>query len=266
MTFLGHGLKDIGRKRDNDEDAFFCHKGDGMGLYAVADGMGGHAKGELASKRAIETAQASLPDLQPLEGEALAARLAQIVRDADAAIAAAAQEDLSSYGMGTTLTLLAARHSTLHIAHVGDSRAYRLCDGALEQLTEDHTEVQKLVDLGHLSKADAATSPFRNRLTQAVGLGRALEVFTRTEPLQPGDRLLLCSDGLHDMLSEKKIATLLGGDAAPETLCQTLIDAANAAGGKDNITALVILVEASTPPHAQGEMSEQPVTAPKKGV
>ncbi len=222
----------VGRVRDGNEDA--VHPvGDettsGPVIVAVADGMGGHAAGEVASALAIEQATALA------EGSAL-----DRVQAANAAVVATAADDVALAGMGTTLTLaIFSADGRLEIGHVGDSRAYLWRNERLTQLTIDHTLVHELIAQGRLAPEEAETHPRRHMLTRTVGMGDVL-VDTLEIHLMPGDRVLLCSDGLTGMVSDERIARILEHTAAAADAVWSLVEAANAAGGLDNTTVAVV--------------------------
>lgn len=222
----------VGRTRQGNEDAVYP-QGDvateGPVVVAVADGMGGHAAGEIASATAIKGALA-VPD-----GSA-----AEMVKAANRAVLAAVDADSSLSGMGTTLTL--ARFwpdGRLEIGHVGDSRAYLWRGDRLTQLTIDHTFVRELIAQGRLAPEAAETHPRRHMLTRTVGMSD-VRVDTLDIHLMAGDRLMLCSDGLTNMVSDEAIARILGSTAAPADAVWSLVEAANAAGGHDNTTVAVV--------------------------
>ncbi len=245
---MGHALTDLGRKRAANEDAFYID--DGLGLYVVADGMGGHAAGEVASREAVDTLYgmvkrgiASVPEFFDPVSE-------QNVRDAcrlmESAVQAAtyfvfsiAEIDRDKSGMGTTISALLVRGDYAITAQVGDSRIYRVHNGVVEQLTEDHTLIAWQLKHGLITPQEAAKSPHRNVITRAVGNREYVQVDTRCVPLLQGSRLLLCSDGLHGYLREQDISPIVeqGGGVA----VKRFVDLANERGGKDNIT--VVLVE-----------------------
>ncbi len=222
----------VGLVRSNNQDAFAPDNDDsaaGPVVIAIADGMGGHVGGEVASRTAIAAAIAET------DGEPV-----QRVERADQAVIEAMVADPSLQGMGTTLTLaLLTAEGTARIAHVGDSRAYLLRDGELRQLTDDHSVVGELVRAGLLTPEEARHHPRRNLVTRSVGMGD-VSVDLVEEDLLPGDRLLLCSDGLTDMVDDDDITRLLGEGGAPSEAAWDLIDAANAAGGRDNTTVAVV--------------------------
>jgi len=245
---IGYALTDLGRKRACNEDAFFVD--DALGLYVVADGMGGHAAGEVASREAVDTLYGMVKRGISAVPEFVDPVSEQTVRDAcrlmESAVQAAtyfvfsiAEIDRDKSGMGTTISALLVRGDYAITAQVGDSRIYRVHQGAVEQLTEDHTLIAWQLKHGLITPQEAARSPHRNVITRAVGNREYVQVDTRCVPLAAGTRLLLCSDGLHGYLREQDIAPVVerGGRAA----VQHFVDLANERGGKDNIT--VVLVE-----------------------
>jgi protein phosphatase len=231
-----HGQTNIGRVRGNNEDSFALLPE--VGLAVLADGMGGHAAGEVASRLAVDTVTHQLP----IHLGALPApqALAQAIVDANGVVFTTAAQDAACAGMGTTVVAALFAAETVYIAHVGDSRAYRLRAGRLERLTQDHTLAQEWLDLGSLSPEAARVSPYRNVLTSAVGTEAAVQPAVRTETASPGDLYLLCSDGLTDMLADARIEGLLMAQRPHLALIAGhLISAANAAGGMDNITVVL---------------------------
>lgn len=230
MRITSAARTDVGRVREGNEDGFR----DAAPFFAVADGMGGHRGGEVASRLALETAER-------LRDAGRDATLADLIREASRTVHARARTDRDVAGMGTTLTVAEVDGTVLRIAHVGDSRAYLLRDGALRQLTTDHTLVQRLVDIGEITPDEVADHPKRNVLVRVVGTEPDVEVDELEVPVRVGDRVLLCSDGLTGMVDDAHIAEVLrstAGDA--QAAVDRLVEAANAAGGADNVTALVV--------------------------
>jgi serine/threonine protein phosphatase PrpC len=229
---------DVGRARTGNEDSYFC----GRTVFAVADGLGGHQGGEVASAAAVEPL-AALDGREFAEPGEAAEALVAAIREGNSAILDRAAGDPGLWGMGTTVTAAAnvAGGRLVQLAHVGDSRAYLLRDGSLEQLTTDHTVVGELVRRGRLTPAQAAVHPERSILTRAVGLDPRIPVDT-PDPveLQAGDQVLLCSDGLTEAVEEDRITELLSASGDGNAACQALIDAANTAGGPDNITVVLL--------------------------
>ena len=229
MKFAFGDRTDVGRGRPENEDSLLVDAEDG--LYAVADGMGGHRAGEVASATAIDALKVAYLDGQ---------RLDQAVGAANAAVFARAAEDASLRGLGTTLTAIALHDSTAELGHVGDSRAYLMRDGAVTQVTEDHSLVEQLVREGRLTPEEAQNHPQRAIITRALGVDPNVAVDTYRIDLKPGDRLMICSDGLTNMLSDDTIAQTLRRHADPQQAADTLVDMANQAGGDDNITVILL--------------------------
>lgn len=227
---------DRGRMRRHNEDAFLARPE--VGLYAVADGMGGHAAGEVASAIAVETV-AALADDAGIDADAAA----DAIRRANDAIRDAAAQDPDRAGMGTTATVLVLHGEAYAVAHVGDSRAYLMRGDTLRQVTVDHTWVQEQVEMGVLSPMEARRHPWSSVLTRALGTEADVDVDVIEGSAQPGDLFLLCSDGLTAVLTDDDLADILGAPTSLETRGQALIDAANAGGGPDNITLVLVQVD-----------------------
>ncbi len=225
---------DTGRQRQGNEDSAYAR----APVFVVADGMGGARGGEVASKIAIQAFEHGLPDAGSAE-ERLTAR----AQEANERIHALSRSERELEGMGTTLTAAYLDDSELVIAHVGDSRAYLFRDGNLKRLTKDHSLVEELVDRGKLTEEQAAEHPQRSIITRALGPEATVEVDTWTYPVKAGDVLLLCSDGLTSMISEERVAAVLAGAGGLTQAAQALIDEANAAGGRDNITVVLFRLE-----------------------
>lgn len=229
------GSTDTGRQRDHNEDAFAIEPG--LGIALLADGMGGHNAGEVASEMAIATTLAILSQTQGLSAQD---RLETAIQASHAGIREKAASSNRYQGMGTTLVAVVLDSATLAVGHVGDSRLYRLRKGELELLTRDHSLLQEFIDKGLYTPEEARQKVARNILTQALGLEEAVRIDIGEFPLQAGDRYLLCSDGLHEMVSDNEISALLGRAQPLPEVCNTLIELANAKGGKDNITVVII--------------------------
>ena len=228
-------LTDTGRHRQANEDAYFARSP----LFAVADGMGGAQAGEVASGIAVSVLQDGLP----AGAGSVEQRLAGAVRDANAEIHRRSQNEPELSGMGTTFTLAYLGEEELTVAHVGDSRTYRWRDGKLELLTEDHSLVGEFVRQGKITQEEADEHPQRSISTRALGPEAQVEVDTHTWRAEPGDVYLLCSDGLTSMIHEAQVAEILRDNRSLRSAGRALVDAANAAGGRDNITVVLFLVE-----------------------
>ncbi len=221
---------DTGRQRRDNEDSAFVR----APVFVVADGMGGARAGEVASALAVAEFQQALPDRgSPAE------RLTTRIRAANRRIYELSQTEHEHAGMGTTLTAVYVGDDELAIAHVGDSRAYIYRDGTLTRLTQDHSLVEELVRQGKLTEEQAAEHPQRSIITRALGIEADVEVDTWTYPARAGDVVLLCSDGLTSMIDEEQIAEILAAEPVLDRAGDRLIDAANDAGGRDNITVVL---------------------------
>ncbi len=239
MILTACALTDIGLRRKNNEDCVFADPDNG--LFIVADGMGGHLAGEVASQLAVDTLRDHLPPRTSVPEDA-AICLQQAFLAASRSILQAATADKSRRGMGTTLSVLYLDNGIAQLAHVGDSRIYRLRGTDVEQLSIDHSLVAEQERKGLISPEDARNSQLRNILLQAVGLENKLDVFRLRLPLQPGDLFLLCSDGLSDMLDDEQIGDLLRRNLSVEQTASQLIEAAKTAGGRDNIGVVVVKI------------------------
>jgi PPM family protein phosphatase len=225
---------DTGRQRRANEDSLLARSP----LFVVADGMGGAQAGEVASRIAVETFQPGLADASEPERA-----LAALALDANARIHELSHSSAEHAGMGTTLTAIYVGEEQVAIAHVGDSRAYCLRDGELMRLTDDHSLVDELMRQGRLTPEEAIEHPQRSVITRALGPEGIVEVDTRSFQARAGDLYLLCSDGLTTMISEEQIASILLTGLNLRDAGEALIAAANAAGGRDNITVLLIRLD-----------------------
>ncbi|MEA2391098.1 MAG: family protein phosphatase [Solirubrobacteraceae bacterium] len=225
---------DTGRQRRANEDSLFAR----APVFAVADGMGGAQAGEVASRIAVEAFGRGLPEEGSPEE-----RLAAAAREANGRINAMSRSERDRAGMGTTLTAVYVGEEEVSIAHVGDSRAYLLRGGELRRLTRDHSLVQALIDQRKLTEEEAAEHPQRSIITRALGPEADVEVDTRTLRGRPGDVVLICSDGLTSMVGEDAVGDVLRASSSLEEAGRRLIDAANEAGGRDNITVVLFRLE-----------------------
>jgi protein phosphatase len=231
---------DTGRQRSANEDSYYVR----APIFVVADGMGGAQAGEVASKTAAEAFDRDLPEGAPEPF------LRATIEEANRRIHELAREDPDRAGMGTTITaaILNPESEEVGIGHVGDSRAYRLRGGKLERLTRDHSLVEEMRRKGQLTDAQAEDHPQRSIITRALGPEPEVEVDVQTVPSAPGDVFLICSDGLTTMVPDERIARLLGGAGSMEAAVRGLVDEANRAGGRDNITALAFRLEDAAAP------------------
>jgi protein phosphatase len=228
MRVTAAAATDIGLVREGNEDSYLTEEP----LFAVADGMGGHRGGEVASQLAVETLEKRYK-----QG---AGDLPDQVQEANRVVFERSVVDEKVAGMGTTLTAALVEGDRVRLAHVGDSRAYLLRDGDLRLLTEDHTLVHRMVTEGEISKEEAQTHPQRSVLTRALGVDNVVDVDDDTVQVRPGDRLLLCTDGLTSMVSEQAIEEALRGVPDPQEAAQRLVHLANEGGGTDNTTVVVL--------------------------
>lgn len=253
-------VTDVGRVRKANEDSYFVRSP----LFVVADGMGGAQAGEVASKIAAESFSVELDETIAPEP-----RMKNVVRKANSEIHSKSRADQSLSGMGTTLTAVLLGDDEITIAHVGDSRAYRLRDGELERLTRDHSLVGEMVRRGAITEEEAEVHPQRSILTRALGPEAEVEIDTLSHAVRDGDIYMLCSDGLTGMVSEAAIAEVLGTGESMRTAGEELIRRANLAGGVDNITVVAFKVEGIAPskrpaaaPADAGSTAEQTIIAP----
>ena len=245
---------DKGLRRSINEDSFSVREE--LGLFVVADGMGGHTAGEVASQAAVEgivafveaTVQISPDQTWPIPfdpNESVNAnRLRAGFRMGNRQLAAQVASSSELRGMATTAVAVLVDGETGTLAHDGDSRAYRLRDGQLERLTRDHSWVEEQIRVGALSETAARQHPWRNIVTRALSGSEDLEVDVQELSVQPGDRLLLCSDGVFTVLSDDQISEVLRRETDLDSVCRALIQGANDGGGPDNVTAVVLEVDA----------------------
>lgn len=239
LELTWHGITDVGMARTQNEDSLALHELGRGALFVVADGMGGHDAGEVASSLAVETVARTVkaaPGRRDPE---------ELVRKAVQAANAAVHGEAARKGsnMGTTLTVALVEDGVAHIASVGDSRAYWIQNGSIRAVTKDHSLVAKLVELGKLTKEDARTDPRSNLLLRTIGNGATVAVDTFRVPLDRGGTLLLCSDGLWGEVDDGDLHRICSEEEHSEVMCARLVQEANRNGGKDNITAIVVTVD-----------------------
>ena len=257
VEFRYCALTDKGMVRAKNEDALAVLPE--IGVAILADGMGGYSAGEVASRIAVETCAEVLgqglrafdwnngAERPARRGERLAQLVTDAVRRANATIFDAARSQPECAGMGTTLVVALLHHDKLVVAHVGDSRAYRMRDGQLEQITRDHSQVQDQVDAGLLTPQQARVAANRNLVTRALGIERVVEVELNQFTVKPADIYLLCSDGLSDMVQDAEIADVLNAFSGTlDRAGSALITRANALGGVDNISVILLRTDAFT--------------------
>lgn len=240
---------DTGRVRDHNEDSLLAQPP----IFAVADGMGGHEAGEVASSLAVATVKSAKLDSDDPE-----VWVGHVVDSANTVVFAKGTQQGGALRMGTTLTVAYTAPDAIYLGHVGDSRAYLLHDGRLRQLTDDHSLVAEWVRQGRITADEAAVHPQRSVITRALGIDDAVQIDTMRVVPAAGDRLLLCSDGLTGCVSDADIAATLRDVADPDEAAAKLIDLANAGGGDDNITAVIVDVIGAPEPSTPRPLSEAP--------
>ncbi|MES2180126.1 MAG: Stp1/IreP family PP2C-type Ser/Thr phosphatase [Gemmatimonadota bacterium] len=242
MRLLHSARTDVGMIRSGNEDNFTVDANPERGIYIVADGMGGHAAGEVASEMAVQIIQRELKQVTDLETESVAKLTADTLRLANRAIHDRTITEVDKQGMGTTASVLVISGAKYLIGQVGDSRVYLLRDGALTQLTKDHSYVQEQVDAGFLTPEQARYHPYSNVITRCVGASPDVEPDVYRGEVRTGDLFLVASDGLTGMVDDRRLGQLLGSRAEPDRKVQALISEANGRGGLDNITAIIVQV------------------------
>jgi protein phosphatase len=228
--------------RSGNEDNFTVDTSASRGIFIVADGMGGHAAGEVASEMAVQIVQRELSPVRDLDGEEVVQLVASALKLANRAIHERTITEVDKQGMGTTASVLVLAGSRYLIGQVGDSRVYLLRDSSFVQLTKDHSYVQEQVDAGYLTPEQARYHPYSNVITRCVGAGSDVEPDIYRGEVRPGDTFLVASDGLTGMVDDRRLAQLLSSRAEPERKVHALIAEANGRGGLDNITAIIVQV------------------------
>jgi protein phosphatase len=230
--------------RSGNEDNFYADATAERGIFVVADGMGGHAAGEVASEMAVQIVSRELASVKDVRDPAAKQAMADALRTANRAIYERMLAESDKQGMGTTASVLLLSHGHYLIGQVGDSRVYLLRDGLLTQITKDHSYVQEQVDAGFLTPEQARYHPYSNVITRCVGAGDTVEPDVYFGELAVGDVLLVASDGLTGMVDDRRLQTMLLARSSAGRIVDALIAEANGRGGLDNITAIVIRVEA----------------------
>ena len=248
MHITSAGRTDVGVIRSGNEDSYLMVPD--RGIFVVADGMGGHAAGEVASDMAVHYVARELDSLRGLSDEQVAERMRGAIHTANGAIFQRTLTEHEKRGMGTTVTALTLFEARFLIGQVGDSRAYLLRDNKLSQLTKDHSYVQEQVDAGYLTPEQARTHPYSNVITRCVGANSDVMPDIYVGSVRPRDVFLLASDGLTGMLEDYQLAELLSPERMPEDEVDALIAEANRHGGLDNITAVIVRIDSvdATPP------------------
>ncbi len=233
---------DVGMIRQGNEDNFFAEADERRGVFVVADGMGGHAAGEVASEMAVQIIARHLLALTSAAEDGASTLVSKAMQDANHAIFERMLAETDKQGMGTTASVMVLSDTGYLIGQIGDSRVYLLRDGALTQITKDHSYVQEQVDAGLLTPEQARYHPYSNVITRCVGASDQVEADIYTGQVRVGDVFLLASDGLTGMVDDRRLQALLLARSGPGRIVDSLIAEANGRGGLDNITAIVIQV------------------------
>ncbi len=251
MRIRTFGMTDVGKRRERNEDSFLIN--DDLKLLIVADGMGGHLGGEYASKLAVNTVEHIIKDLEAdpemtlQEGVRFkqgdySGYLRYAIQNASQQIFEKAMSDTTLRGMGTTTVAMLFRHNKVYIANVGDSRAYRIRKGKIQQITKDHSLVGEQIRAGIISEDDARAHRLKNIITRSVGFQEEVDTDVDIRVVKAGDTYLLCSDGLSNLVEDHEIGEVIESNDL-ETACRHLVDIANERGGDDNITIAIAVVE-----------------------
>ena len=257
MNLYVAARSDVGMIRAGNEDSFFAEANDKRGLFIVADGMGGHAAGEVASEMAVQIVQRELAGVRDLDSDDVVQLVASALKLANRAIHERTLTEVDKQGMGTTASVLLLGAWKYLIGQVGDSRVYLLRDGALQQITKDHSYVQEQVDAGFLTPEQARYHPYSNVITRCVGASESVEPDTYTGDVKVGDLFLVASDGLTGMVDDRRLQQLLLARTTTQRMVEALISEANGRGGLDNITAIIVRVTAG---------DDQTTTAPTQTI
>ena len=264
MHITSAGRTDVGIIRSGNEDSFLMAPD--RGIFVVADGMGGHAAGEVASEMAVQLIAHELGSLRGLGDEQVAERMRQAIRGANAAIFQRTLKEHDKRGMGTTVTAMVLFNGRFLIGQVGDSRAYLQRENKLIQVTKDHSYVQEQVDAGYLTPDQARTHPYSNVITRCVGANNDVVPDVYVGAARVGDLFLLASDGLTGMLEDHQLGEILGMPRMPQEQVDALIAGANRNGGLDNITAILVRIDSlDAAPEAPLLTTQPTIRRPKQG-
>jgi protein phosphatase len=249
---------DTGRLRKGNEDNLYADANEYRGLFIVADGMGGHAAGEVASQMAVDLIASELADLNDLAAPESGSRVSETLRLANRVVFQRTMKEVEKTGMGSTASALLLSDTRYLIGHVGDSRIYLVRDGGMTQLTKDHSLVQEQVDAGLITAEQARHHPQSNVITCCIGMSSEIEPDIITGDTHVGDVFLLASDGLTGMVDDRRLQQLLQSRANPERIVNAMIADANNNGGIDNITAIVVKVVTADTRFGTGEVTPVP--------
>ena len=251
---------DVGRIRAGNEDSLYADADPDRGLFIVADGMGGHAAGEVASEMAVQIVARELAPFRDLSGPAPLSAMAHALREANRSIYERTIVEADKQGMGTTASCMLMGGGRWIIGHIGDSRVYLMRDGVFRQVTKDHSYVQEQVDAGFLTPEQARYHPYSNVITRCVGANAAVEADVLEGEMRNGDIYLVCSDGLTGMVEDPQLKKIVESRGTPGRMVDAMITEANRRGGLDNITAVVVQVLSvhGMPTGTTGEMAAVP--------
>lgn len=253
---------DVGMIRAGNEDSFFADANTTRGIFIVADGMGGHAAGEVASEMAVQIITRQVNGVSDLAQRESIRLMVNALKEANRAIYERTLSEVDKQGMGTTASALLIAGNRYLIGQVGDSRVYMLRDGALTQVTKDHSYVQEQVDAGYLTPEQARYHPYSNVITRCVGASDSVEPDTYSGEIKGGDLFLVASDGLTGMVDDRRLQQILLQRTSPGPMVDALIREANGRGGLDNITCIVVQVTEVDPPKEEAKTGEIPVVPP----
>lgn len=236
-------ISNTGKVRDNNEDCYYIPEDKNHPLFIVADGIGGHNCGEIASQLAVDVIKSRIKDIDEYENlEELESDFIKAISDANREVFEKSKSSEVYEGMGTTLTLLYVYNNAMLIGHVGDSRTYAISNNEIRQLTEDDTMVNRLVKLGEITKQEAENHPKKNIITNAVGTDETIDISLVQYNYENGEYILMCTDGLTDMIPNEKILEIVRENKIPSKISEELLKEALDAGGKDNVTLIIIQV------------------------
>lgn len=252
---------DVGRIRAGNEDSLYADADQERGLFIVADGMGGHAAGEVASEMAVQIVARDLAGVRDLGKTESGARMAEALKAANRAIYERTIQEADKQGMGTTASCIMIGQGRYIIGHIGDSRVYLLRDGRFRQLTKDHSYVQEQVDAGFLTPEQARYHPYSNVITRCVGANAAVEADVLQGEIQNEDLYLVASDGLTGMVEDPQLKKILESKQTPGQMVDAMITEANRRGGLDNITAIIVQVLRVHGTAVSGNTGEQPAVS-----
>jgi protein phosphatase len=255
------GRTDVGIIRSGNEDSYLMVPD--RGIFVVADGMGGHAAGEVASEMAVRFVARDLGSLKGLSDDLVAERMRVSIRAANNAIFQRTLTEHDKRGMGTTVTALVLYDTRFLVGQVGDSRCYLLREGRLTQITKDHSYVQEQVDAGYLTPEQARAHPYSNVITRCVGANSDVMPDVYVGAVRPKDVFLLASDGLTGMLEDHQLAEVLHADRMPQDQVDDLVSEANRHGGLDNITAIIVRIDSVEQPEADTTTAISAATRPR---